>query len=58
MEECSFLGQTIEGWGLDHRVAVGASVGPAPVVGDGEEDVGLLTADPRGLVGLRLWQQS
>ena len=39
LEEHSLPGDAIEGGSPDHRIPIGACVGPAPVVSDGEQDV-------------------
>ena len=46
LEEGALARDAVEGGGLDDGVVpVGAGVGPAPVVGDAEEDVGFLCGE-------------
>ena len=54
VEENALLRQAVEGRGLDHRVAIGTGMRPAPIIGDGEENVRLLW---RGLGGNRSGQE-
>ena len=54
VEEDALLRQAVEGRGLDHRVTIGAGMRPAPVIGDGEENVRSLR---RGLRGNRSGQE-
>ena len=58
VEECSLLGEPIEGGSPNHCVLIGTGMGPAPVVGDGKEDVGPFAAGIGVQIGMRQGQQS
>jgi hypothetical protein len=42
VKEDSLIGQAIEAWCLYHRIAIGAGMGPSPVIGNGKQDIGFL----------------
>jgi hypothetical protein len=42
IKENSLTGKAIEAWGLYYRVSIGSGMGPSPVIGNGEKNIGRL----------------
>jgi hypothetical protein len=42
LEQHAFTGESIEGRRLDDRISVRSRMGPTPIIGDAEQDVGAI----------------